>query len=89
MPADAVIMAFGFPSARYAVARIRRRKLGSRGQIKLMWKTATAIRPPIAKYLPAAMRCVALDLVVTAMAEGRHADQGSWTSLEVKSIPLH
>ena len=59
----------------------------ARGLMTQAEADAALARIQIADSLADAVR--GADLVVTAMAEGRHAAQGIMDFLEVKSIPLH
>ena len=54
-----------------------------------MWKAANRYQTTHRKVFAGGDAVRGADLVVTAMAEGRHAAQGIMDFLGVKSIPLH
>ena len=78
MPADAVIMAFGFHPHRMPGWR-RRGGAGQPGRIKAGVESRYRYQTSQEKIFAGGDAVRGADLVVTAMAEGRHAAQGIWT----------
>lgn len=89
MPADAVIMAFGFNPHAMPWLESQGVNTMTGGESLPRWKAAIVTRRLTRKFSPAVMRCAALDLVVTAMAEGRHAARGILDWLEVSVPKMH
>ena len=89
MPADAVIMAFGFHPHGMPWLESVGVKLDSRGRIKANVESRYRYQTTHRKVFAGGDAVRGADLVVTAMAEGRHAAQGIMDFLGVKSIPLH
>lgn len=89
MPADAVIMAFGFHPHGMPWLESVGVKLDSRGRIKANVESRYRYQTTHRKVFAGGDAVRGADLVVTAMAEGRHAAQGIMDFLEVKPISLH
>ena len=88
MPADAVIMAFGFHPHR--MPRWRRRGWRwTAGRIKAGVESRYRYQTSQEKIFAGGDAVRGADLVVTAMAEGRHAAQGIPDYLARKTTPLH
>lgn len=76
MPADAVIMAFGFHPHRMPWLEAAGVALDSRGRIKAGVESRYRYQTSQEKIFAGGDAVRGADLVVTAMAEGRHAAQG-------------
>lgn len=79
MPADAVIMAFGFHPHRMPRLEAAGVALDSQGRIKAGVESRYRYQTSQEKIFAGGDAVRGADLVVTAMAEGRHAAQGIWT----------
>lgn len=86
MPADAVIMAFGFHPHRMPWLEAA---LDSQGRIKAGVESRYRYQTSQEKIFAGGDAVRGADLVVTAMAEGRHAAQGILDYLGLKTTPLH
>lgn len=80
MPADAVIMAFGFHPHRMPRLEAAGVALDSQGRIKAGVESRYRYQTSQEKIFAGGDAVRGADLVVTAMAEGRHAAQGSGLS---------
>ena len=89
MPADAVIMAFGFHPHGMPWLESVGVQLDSRGRIKASVESRYRYQTTHDKIFAGGDAVRGADLVVTAMAEGRHAAQGIMDYLGVKSALLH
>lgn len=89
MPADAVIMAFGFHPHRMPWLEAAGVALDSQGRIKAGVESRYRYQTSQEKIFAGGDAVRGADLVVTAMAEGRHAAQGILDYLARKTTPLH
>lgn len=89
MPADAVIMAFGFHPHGMPWLESVGVQLDDRGRIKASVESRYRYQTTHDKIFAGGDAVRGADLVVTAMAEGRHAAQGIMDYLGVKSALLH
>ncbi|CEL83653.1 oxidoreductase Fe-S binding subunit [Klebsiella quasipneumoniae] len=89
MPADAVIMAFGFHPHRMPWLEAAGVALDSQGRIKAGVESRYRYQTSQEKIFAGGDAVRGADLVVTAMAEGRHAAQGILDYLGLKTTPLH
>ncbi len=89
MPADAVIMAFGFHPHRMPWLEAAGVALDSQGRIKAGVESRYRYQTSQEKIFAGGDAVRGADLVVTAMAEGRHAAQGILDYLALKTTPLH
>ncbi|TCW18094.1 glutamate synthase small subunit-like protein [Raoultella sp. BIGb0138] len=89
MPADAVIMAFGFHPHGMPWLESVGVELDSRGRIKARVESRYRLQTTHDKIFAGGDAVRGADLVVTAMAEGRHAAQGIMDYLGVKSTAIH
>lgn len=76
MPADAVIMAFGFHPHDMPWLESHGVKVDNRGRIAASVESAFRYQTSNPKIFAGGDAVRGADLVVTAMAEGRHAAQG-------------
>jgi NADPH-dependent glutamate synthase beta subunit-like oxidoreductase len=88
MPADAVIMAFGFHPHRMPWLEAAAWRWTARGALKPVW-SRYRYQTSQEKIFAGGDAVRGADLVVTAMAEGRHAAQGILDYLALKTTPLH
>ncbi|EMS9662473.1 TPA: formate-dependent uric acid utilization protein AegA [Klebsiella aerogenes] len=89
MPADAVIMAFGFHPHSMPWLEAAGVQLDSRGRIKANVESRYRYQTSNQKIFAGGDAVRGADLVVTAMAEGRHAAQGIMDYLGVASALPH
>ncbi|MDQ8582777.1 FAD-dependent oxidoreductase, partial [Klebsiella aerogenes] len=89
MPADAVIMAFGFHPHSMPWLEAAGVQLDSRGRIKANVESRYRYQTSNQKVFAGGDAVRGADLVVTAMAEGRHAAQGIMDYLGVVSALTH
>ena len=89
MPADAVIMAFGFHPHQMPWLEAAGVALDSQGRIRAGVESRYRYQTNQEKIFAGGDAVRGADLVVTAMAEGRHAAQGILDYLAVKTTPLH
>lgn len=89
MPADAVITAFGFHPHRMPWLEAAGVALDSQGRIKAGVESRYRYQTSQEKIFAGGDAVRGADLVVTAMAEGRHAAQGILDYLARKTTPLH
>lgn len=89
MPADAVIMAFGFNPHEMPWLESHGVTVDKWGRIIASVESQYRYQTTGRKSSPVVTPCVVPDLVVTAMAEGRHAAQGIIDWLGVKSVKSH
>ncbi|BBR82273.1 oxidoreductase FeS-binding subunit [Klebsiella quasipneumoniae] len=89
MPAEAVIMAFGFHPHRMPWLEAAGVALDSQGRIKAGVESRYRYQTSQEKIFAGGDAVRGADLVVTAMAEGRHAAQGILDYLGLKTTPLH
>ena len=87
MPADAVIMAFGFHPHGMPWLESAGVQLDSRGRIRAHVESRYRYQTSHPQIFAGGDAVRGADLVVTAMAEGRHAAQGIIDFLGLKSIP--
>ncbi|MTZ81890.1 formate-dependent uric acid utilization protein AegA [Citrobacter sp. JL978] len=89
MPADAVIMAFGFHPHGMPWLETHGVKVDNWGRIAANVESAYRYQTSNPKIFAGGDAVRGADLVVTAMAEGRHAAQGIVDWLGVKSVKSH
>lgn len=89
MPADAVIMAFGFHPHGMPWLESHGVKVDNWGRIAADVESAFRYQTSNPKIFAGGDAVRGADLVVTAMAEGRHAAQGIVDWLGVKSVKSH
>lgn len=89
MPADAVIMAFGFHPHGMPWLETHGVKVDNWGRIAANVESAYRYQTSNPKIFAGGDAVRGADLVVTAMAEGRHAARGIVDWLGVKSVKSH
>lgn len=89
MPADAVIMAFGFHPHSMPWLSAQGVDVDDWGRIRANVESRYRYQTTNPKVFAGGDAVRGADLVVTAMAEGRHAAQGILAWLGVKTQPLH